>query len=294
MGRGEDIVSNAAAALYVVSTPIGNLEDISTRAVRVLSDVDLIAAEDTRHSAKLLQHYAIRTKVVSVHEHNERAQVPRLIEMLRAGKSIALISDAGTPLLSDPGFHMVRAARAAGVPVVAIPGPCAAIAALSGAGLPTDRFVFEGFPPGRAGARRAAFEAMKDEPRTIVYYESSHRIAASLADMRAAFGDGRPAALARELTKKFEAVTAGTLAELSDRLAREPNEQLGEFVVLIHGAAESLPGDRDAEADRVLRILLETLGVKEAVVLAARLTGGQKNRLYDRALALKDEISKTE
>jgi len=276
--------------LFVVATPIGNLEDISARALRVLADVDLIAAEDTRHSARLLRHYAIGTKVVSLHEHNERARTPRLIESLCTGKSIALVSDAGTPLLSDPGFHLVRAARAAGVPVVPIPGPCAAIAALSVAGLPTDRFVFEGFAPARAPARRAAFAALAHEPRTIVFYESSHRIVESLADLRAAFGAERPAVLARELTKKFEQVLDGTLGELQARVAQSPDLRRGEFVLLIAGAPRSETGAQGApDAERVLRVLLEDLPVKQAAALAARITGAQRNRLYQRALALKGE-----
>lgn len=274
-------------ALYVVATPIGNLEDFSARAARVLSQVDIIAAEDTRHSAKLLQHCGIRTKVVSIHEYNEGAKTPRLMEMLRAGKSIALISDAGTPLLSDPGFQLVRAARAASVPVVPIPGPCAAVAALSVAGLPTDRFTFEGFPPPRAAARRAAFEGLRNEPRTIVFYESSHRIVDSLADMVAAFGSRRPAVMARELTKKFETIHQGTLAEIHTYLAEHKDQQLGEFVVLVQGAPKSERTGLDADADRVLRVLLGELPLKEAVKLAARLTGTHKNELYDRALALK-------
>lgn len=282
----------AGSALYVVATPIGNLEDISARALRVLADVDLIAAEDTRHSAKLLQHYGIRTEVMSVHEHNERTQAPRLVELLRAGKSIALISDAGTPLLSDPGFVLVRAARAADIPVIPVPGPNAAIAALSVAGLPTDRFVFEGFPPARPAARRAAFERLRREPRTIVYYESAHRIVDSLADMAAAFGDERPAALARELTKKFETVRAGSLAELRAYLADEPEARAGEFVVLIRGAGPEAVEDR-AEAERVLETLLESLPLKEAVALTARLTGAPKNRLYERALALKAQAPRS-
>lgn len=280
---------SVTAALYVVATPIGNLEDISARALQVLSQVDLIAAEDTRHSAKLLHHYGITTAVMSVHDHNERAQVPRLIEALRTGKSIALISDAGTPLLSDPGFHLVRAARAAGVRVVPIPGACAATAALSAAGLPTDRFVFEGFPPARASARRAAFEATRSETRTLVYYESSHRILESLADMVSVFGADRSAAIARELTKKFETVMDGSLGELQARVTQEANEQLGEFVVLIHGAPALADAPLSAETERVLRTLLESLSLKEAVTLAARLTGVHKNALYERALVLKRE-----
>lgn len=257
------------------------------RAARVLAEVDLIAAEDTRHSAKLLQHYGIHTKVVSIHEHNERAQTPRLLEMLRNGKSIALISDAGTPLVNDPGFRLVRSARTTDVAVVPVPGPCAAIAALSVAGLPSDRFTFEGFPPPRATARRAALDALRGEPRTIVFYESSHRIVESLGDMAAAFGSDRPAVLARELTKKFETIRDGTLVELRDYLVRHPAEQLGEFVLLIQGARESHGVAIDAETDRVLEVLLANLPLKEAVKLAARLTGAHKNRLYERALSLK-------
>lgn len=283
----------ASGTLYVVATPIGNLEDMSARAIRILSEVDVIAAEDTRHSAKLLQHYGIRTKVVSIHEHNERTQAPRLVEMLRDGKSIALISDAGTPLLSDPGFHLVRLARAADVPVVPIPGPCAAVAALSVAGLPTDRFVFEGFPPPRQAARRAAFEAMRHEPRTIVYYESSHRIAESIADMVAVFGADRPAVLARELTKKFETVHLGTLADLQARL-QAADERLGEFVILLHGAVDGANADKQADLDEVLSVLLRSVPLKDAVSLAARLTGAAKNRVYDRALKLKAERSESD
>jgi 16S rRNA (cytidine1402-2'-O)-methyltransferase len=281
-------VSGAIGVLYVVATPIGNLEDLSARAVRILSEVDLIAAEDTRHSAKLLHHYGIRTAVVSVHEHNEREQAPRLIERLCAGKSIALISDAGTPLLSDPGFNLVRAARAADVPVVPVPGPCAAIAALSVSGLPPDRFVFEGFPPPRSAARCAAFEAVREEERTIIYYESSHRIVDSLADMAKVFGPERPAVLARELTKKFETIVSGRLVELRARVLSEASEQQGEFVVLIHGAAKTTDHE-NLKTDHVLRVLLDAVPLKEAVTLAARLTGAQRNRLYDRALALKAE-----
>jgi 16S rRNA (cytidine1402-2'-O)-methyltransferase len=278
--------------LYVVATPIGNLEDFSPRGARVLTEVDLIAAEDTRHSAKLLQHYGIQTKVVSIHDYNERAKTPRLLEMLRAGKSIALVSDAGTPLLSDPGFHLVRAARAANVTVVPIPGPCAAIAALSVAGLPTDRFAFEGFPPPRAAARRAALATLRTERRTMVFYESSHRIVESLSDMAEVFGADRPAALAREISKRFETIRDGTLADLSTYLVENENERLGEFVVLIAGAREGAGDDAITESDRVLGVLLQEVPLKEAVRLAARLTGVHKNELYDRALSIKAASSK--
>jgi 16S rRNA (cytidine1402-2'-O)-methyltransferase len=189
-------VSNAGT-LYVVATPIGNLEDMTPRAIRILSEVDLIAAEDTRHSGKLLKHFGIEAKTEALHEHNERSQVPRLIEILQAGKSIAFITDAGTPLVSDPGFHLVRSARQAGLSVIPVPGACAAIAALSAAGLPSDRFVFEGFPPAKSAARRAVFEKLREEARTLIFYESPHRILESLKEMTEIFGPGREAVLAR-------------------------------------------------------------------------------------------------
>lgn len=282
-------MSNLSAGLYVVATPIGNLEDLTPRALRVLSQADLIAAEDTRHSAKLLHHFSVRTPVLSLHEHNERAQVPKLVEELRDGKSIALISDAGTPLVSDPGFHLVRAARDAGVRVVPVPGPCAAIAALSVAGLPTDRFVFEAFPPARAQARRAAFERAASETCTLVYYESAHRIVESLADMAAVFGSERRGVVARELTKAFETFHEGSLAALHARVAGDPNEQRGEFVVLVQGAAPRPASG--LERERVLKVLLTELSVKQAAALAAKITGAPRNELYRQALALAESPS---
>ncbi|HHO68310.1 MAG TPA: 16S rRNA (cytidine(1402)-2'-O)-methyltransferase, partial [Gammaproteobacteria bacterium] len=194
----------AAGTLFVVATPIGNLGDMTPRGVEVLQQADLIAAEDTRHSRRLAEHFGIATPMLALHEHNERSVAARLVERLRQGESIALISDAGTPLISDPGYQLVRAAREAGVPVVPVPGASALVAALSVAGLPTDRFVFEGFLPPRQAARRKRLEALKDEPRTLVFYESSHRIVDSLNDLKDVFGPGRQALLARELTKAFE------------------------------------------------------------------------------------------
>jgi len=279
-------VSNAGT-LYVVATPIGNLEDMTPRAVRVLSEVDLIAAEDTRHSGKLLKHFGIDTKTEAIHEHNERSQVPRLIEILKAGKSIAFITDAGTPLVSDPGFHLVRSARQAGLTVIPVPGACAAIAALSAAGLPSDRFVFEGFPPPKSAARRAAYEKLCEESRTLIFYESPHRILESLKEMTEIFGPEREAVLARELTKQFETVRNGTLTELSEWVNRDPHQQLGEFVILIHGVPRVEREAVDGEAERVLKILLDELPVSQAAALAARITGLKKNRLYEYALSLK-------
>jgi len=279
-------VSNAGT-LYVVATPIGNLEDMTPRAIRILSEVDLIAAEDTRHSGKLLKHFGIEAKTEALHEHNERSQVPRLIEILQAGKSIAFITDAGTPLVSDPGFHLVRSARQAGLSVIPVPGACAAIAALSAAGLPSDRFVFEGFPPAKSAARRAVFEKLHEEARTLIFYESPHRILESLKEMTEIFGPEREAVLARELTKQFETVRNGTLTELSEWVSRDPHQQLGEFVILIHGVPRAEREAVNEEAERVLRILLEELPVSQAAALAAKITGLKKNRLYEYALNLK-------
>ena len=276
-----------AGTLYVVATPIGNLEDMTPRAIRILSEVDLIAAEDTRHSGRLLKHFGIEAKTEALHEHNERSQVPRLIEILQAGKSIAFITDAGTPLVSDPGFHLVRSARQAGLNVIPVPGACAAITALSAAGLPSDRFVFEGFPPAKSAARRVVFEKLREEARTLIFYESPHRIRESLGEMTEIFGPEREAVLARELTKQFETVHAGTLRELSEWVAGDPHQQLGEFVILIHGVPRAEREAVDEEAERVLRILLEELPVSQAAALAAKVTGLKKNKLYDYALSLK-------
>jgi 16S rRNA (cytidine1402-2'-O)-methyltransferase len=275
--------------LYVVATPIGNLEDMSPRARRTLSEADLIAAEDTRHSGRLLRHFGIGTKTEAIHEHNERSQVPRLVEILKGGKSIAFITDAGTPLVSDPGFHLVRAARQAGIRVVPVPGACAAIAALSAAGLPSDRFVFEGFPPAKSAARRAVFEKLREESRTLIFYESPHRILESMKDMSEVFGPGREAVLARELTKQFETVRAGGLEELREWAGRDADQQLGEFVILIHGVPRSEREVVDEEAGRVLKILLDELPVSQAAALAARITGLKKNKLYEYALTLRKD-----
>lgn len=270
--------------LYVVATPIGNRDDISARAVEVLRDVDLIAAEDTRHSRPLLQYLGIDTPLLAVHEHNETRLVARLVGRLRDGDTLALISDAGTPLISDPGFPLVRACHREGIRVSPLPGPCAAIAALSAAGLATDRFRFEGFPARTAGARLEQFRRLCDERATLVFYESSHRVVACLAAMAVAFGPGRPAVLARELTKVHETILSATLGELAARVDGEPDQRKGEFVILVAGAmGES--GRPDAESERILRLLAGELPLKQAVALAARISGEKKNRLYRLALA---------
>jgi len=281
-------VSNQPGVLYVVATPIGNLDDLSPRALLTLNEVSLIAAEDTRHSSKLLRHFGILTPLTAFHEHNEREKTAELVAFLGNGKSIALISDAGTPLVSDPGYRLVRAAHAAGIRVVPLPGACAAIVALSASGLPSDRFAFEGFPPVKSAARRAWFEALAGEPRTLIVYESPHRIVESLHDMVAVFGAAREAVYARELTKQFETVRHATLDELVRWVVEDVNQQRGEIVVLIHGATpvEAKTGD---DAARILRILVQDLPVSQAAALAAEITGQKKNRLYELALQLKPE-----
>ena len=286
-GRGPR-VSNKAGVLYVVATPIGNLADISQRALEILADVDLIAAEDTRHSRRLLGRYGIATRLVALHEHNERGAVGGLVEKLEHGGRVALISDAGTPLISDPGFRLVREARRAGIDVVPVPGPCAAICALSVAGLPTDRFVFEGFLPARSAARRARLQVLASETRTLVFYEAGRRMAACLDDLCVAFGDERPAVLARELTKLHETVLDADLTTLARRVATDPEQCLGESVLLVGGAPE--PDSADAESARqLIEVLLdEGLPVSRAAAIAARVTGQSKRAVYALAQALHD------
>lgn len=271
--------------LYIVAMPIGNRDDITERARQVLSAVELIAVEDTRHSRPLLQALGISTPLLALHEHNELKLVGRLVGQLSAGGTIALISDAGTPLISDPGFPLVRACRQAGVRVVPIPGPSAVICALSAAGLPTDRFLFEGFPARMPAARRDQFARLKEATMTLIFYESSHRILDSLADMAAVFGEGRPAVLARELTKLHETILSESLGVLVERVSRDPNQQKGEFVVMVAGAVRDAEAI-DPEAQRVLAVLLEELPTKKAATLAAKITGVKKNRLYRKALEL--------
>lgn len=267
--------------LFVVATPIGNLDDLSPRARATLAQAHLIAAEDTRHSAALLRHHGIATRCVALHEHNEREASADLVRQMQAGKNIALISDAGTPLVSDPGYRLVRAAREAGVAVSPIPGACAAIAALSVAGLPSDRFVFEGFLTAKSAARRAQLQRLRSETRTLIFYESSHRIVEALADLVAEFGGEREAVVARELTKQFETVLDGTLAELAARVMADPDQQRGEFVLLVKGAEDDDAAARLAEGQRVYKILSAELPPSRAAKLAAEITGASRKALYD-------------
>lgn len=265
--------------LWVVATPIGNLEDFSPRAQRVLREAALIAAEDTRHSKPLLAHFGIGTPLAALHEHNEREAIAPLLARLEAGEDLALISDAGTPLISDPGFRLVRAAREAGHRVSTVPGACAAIAALSVAGLPSDRFVFEGFLPAKAVARRARLRELAHEPRTLVLYESSHRIRECCGDLADAFGAQREARLLRELTKLYETALGDTLEAICERLDGDGNQQRGEFVLVVAGAGEAAD-DKVVEGLRVYALLREELPPAQAAKLAAAISGAPRRALY--------------
>jgi 16S rRNA (cytidine1402-2'-O)-methyltransferase len=267
--------------LYIVATPIGNLSDLSARAQEVLGSVDYIAAEDTRHSGRLLAHFTIKANMISVHDHNERQRSEHIINLLAAGHSIALISDAGTPLISDPGFHLVRAVREAGYRVSPVPGCCAFVAALSASGLPSDRFRFVGFLPAKSGARLQALQPYAAHTETLIFYESTHRIIDSLTAMAEVFGQERYAVVARELTKTFETIHGDTLANLLQWIQADHNQQKGEFVVLVHGAPAPEQGEQvDPEAERIVKILAKELPPKKAAGIAAEITGEKKNRLY--------------
>jgi 16S rRNA (cytidine1402-2'-O)-methyltransferase len=269
--------------LYVVATPIGNLEDLSPRAARILGEADLIACEDTRHTAHLLAAYGIRTPSVSYFEHNEDRRTPELLERLREGATLALVSDAGTPAISDPGYRLVHAALDAGIRVVALPGPSAAIAALSIAGLPTDRFVFEGFLPQRDGPRLQHLKALVREPRTMVFYESARRLSATLAAMAIVFGSDRTAAIVREITKTFEETIRGPLSELHDRIAAA--EPRGEITLIVAGAAATTTAPDPATSGVTLELLREAgLSLKQASAVIAKLTGASRRDIYQGAV----------
>ena len=287
------MVNESAGRLYVVATPIGNLGDLSPRAREVLQSVALIAAEDTRHTGVLLRHFGIQTPQVSLHDHNEQRRSGDIIERLRQGASVALVSDAGTPAINDPGFELVRAAAAAGCEIIAVPGPCAAIAALSIGALPTDRFCFEGFLPARGAARRKRLASLAAEARTLVLYEAPHRVREALEDCAAVFGGERSATVARELTKLHETTYRGSLRELLDRAGSDADFGRGEIVLLIAGAPPAAEEEGGADGhggalDRVLKILLSELPLKQAAHLAAQITEARDNEAYKRALQLKD------
>lgn len=268
-----------AGTLYVVATPIGNLADLSARALQVLAAAAAICAEDTRHTRQLLAAHGLERPLIALHDHNEGEMAWKLVERMRGGDDLALVSDAGTPLVSDPGYRLVREARAAGLRVSPVPGPCAAIAALSVAGIPSDRFCFEGFLPAKASARRERLQALARESRTLVFYESAHRIEEALADFVAVFGGEREAALARELTKLFETVLGDSLASIAGRVAADHNQRKGEFVLVVRGCAD----DGSAallEGQRLYARLKEQLSPSQAAKLAAELSGAPRKALY--------------
>lgn len=276
-------------SLYIVATPIGNMGDITERALKTLADVDVIAVEDTRRSGQLLRNFEISTPMIAVHEHNERQICDSLLKRIENGESIALISDAGTPLLSDPGYFLVHQAKEKGISVIPIPGVSAVITALSVAGLPTDRFVFEGFLPAKSAARQQKLEKVKDDLRTVIFYEAPHRIVEMLKDCQLVFGGQRKVVLARELTKTFETIHGDELDALIPWVEADENQRKGEFVVLVHGAAAREDTGIDAESEHILLILLKDLPVKQAAALTANITGLKKNALYQFALSLKEK-----
>ena len=272
------------AVLYIVATPIGNLGDMTPRAVEVLQSVALIAAEDTRHSGRLMAHFNIKTPMISVHDHNERQRLQTILDKLSAGENIALISDAGTPLISDPGFYLVRGVRDAGFKVVPVPGCSAVITAMSAAGVPTDRFIFEGFLPAKRTGRQQQLALIKSEERTVIFYESTHRIIETLNDMVEVLGADRYVVMARELTKTFETIHGDKVSDLLVWMEQDHNQQKGEFVLIIQGVEPKKEEGFSAETLHVLETLLEELPVKQAAALAAKLTGEKKNALYQEAL----------
>lgn len=274
-----------SAQLFVVATPIGHLDDMTFRAIDILKSVSIVAAEDTRQSAQLFKHYNISTQLTACHDHNESNKIEQLVQKLLAGDSVALISDAGTPLISDPGFKLVRAAQENGIKVVPVPGACAAIAALSAVGLPSDRFSFEGFLPSRSSQRISQLEKLKNETQTLIFYEAPHRILESIKDMAQVFGEDRPVGFAREITKTFETIKKMTLKDLVSFIKNDHNQEKGEIVVVVGGAAAKTDLEQE-KLDELLKRLLQDLSVKAASQLAADLTGIKKKVAYQRALEL--------
>jgi len=282
--------SKLTGTLYIVATPIGNLGDISQRAIETLKNVDLIAAEDTRHSRPLLQQFAITTSLTALHEHNERNACEDLLKKIQAGQSLALISDAGTPLISDPGYYIVRRAHQLTIPVVPIPGPSTITTALCAAGLPTNTFHFEGFLPAKKSHRVARLKELVDFTDTLIFFEAPHRVIDTLTDMNTCLGTAREAVFLRELTKLYETIQYGHLAQLLEWVSGDENQRKGEIAIIIEGSKPSQTDsdEIDHETERVLKLLLGELSTKKAAALAAEITGVRKNRLYQHALQLSD------
>lgn len=281
-------MSTEIGTLYVVATPIGNLDDISTRARTVLGSVDLVAGEDTRRVRQLLTHFGISSRLVSLHEHNESGRVQTIIDRLQAGDNVALVSDAGTPLVSDPGYRLVAAAREQGLPVSPIPGSCALIAALSVAGLPTDRFRFEGFLPARSAARKVVLGKLQDCPETLIFYESVHRIHETLDDMSSTFGPDRPVTVARELTKLYETFYHGSIEVVRDQLTADPGASKGEFTLVVGGNQNEISIDQQ-DLERIVAILCKQLPAAQAATLAGKITGATRKQAYKIAVGLSDD-----
>ncbi|ABQ99446.1 TPA: 16S rRNA (cytidine(1402)-2'-O)-methyltransferase [Haemophilus influenzae] len=279
-------MTDLTGILYIVATPIGNLQDITQRALETFAQVDLIAAEDTRHSGLLLSHYGIKKPFFALHDHNEQEKAHILVEKLKQGSNIALISDAGTPLISDPGFHLVRQCREAGIRVVPLPGACAAITALCASGIASDRFCFEGFLPAKSKARKDKLENIAEEDRTLIFYESTHRILDTLEDMQAVLGEGRYIVLAREMTKTWETITGNTIKNLREWLLEDPNRTKGEMVLIVEGKPKSDNNDEiSPQAVKALELIAEELPLKKAAAIVAELYGYKKNALYQFGLA---------
>ena len=279
-------MTDLTGILYIVATPIGNLQDITQRALDTFAQVDLIAAEDTRHSGLLLSHYGIKKPFFTLHDHNEQEKAHILVEKLKQGSHIALISDAGTPLISDPGFHLVRQCREAGIRVVPLPGACAAITALCASGIASDRFCFEGFLPAKSKARKDKLENIAEEDRTLIFYESTHRILDTLEDMQLVLGEERYIVLAREITKTWETITGNTIKNLREWLLDDPNRTKGEMVLIVEGKPKSDNNDEiSPQAVKALELIAEELPLKKAAAIVAELYGYKKNALYQFGLA---------
>ncbi|KMZ17980.1 tetrapyrrole methylase [Haemophilus influenzae] len=279
-------MTDLTGILYIVATPIGNLQDITQRALETFAQVDLIAAEDTRHSGLLLSHYGIKKPFFALHDHNEQEKAHILVEKLKQGSNIALISDAGTPLISDPGFHLVRQCREVGIRVVPLPGACAAITALCASGIASDRFCFEGFLPAKSKARKDKLENIAEEDRTLIFYESTHRILDTLEDMQAVLGEERYIVLAREMTKTWETITGNTIKNLREWLLEDPNRTKGEMVLIVEGKPKSDNNDEiSPQAVKALELIAEEFPLKKAAAIVAELYGYKKNALYQFGLA---------